>query len=91
MFPPLALPDAPLFPAFSKKDNTFVHSDPRQFRYQLRRLLRGLSKGSNAQLAYFRHCATTSIGKGNREKTEQVSALLNHSAQTALQVRFKTI
>lgn len=49
-------------------------------------MLRGLSKASNAQLAHFRTCMASSVARGEHEKTEMMSALLNHSAATSLQV-----
>ena len=85
MFPDLCEPKAPLFPSWSAKDATFTFNDPRKMRVQLRRMLRGLSKAANAQLAYFRHCLATALGKGDRKRTEQVSALLNHSARTSIE------
>ena len=85
MFAELCEPKAPLFPPWSSKHATFTETEPRKLHVQLRRMLRGLSKAANAQLAYFRHCLATAVGKGDRRRTEQVSALLNHSARTSIE------
>ena len=79
-------PQTPLLPAFSKKENKFVEQTERGATDKLRRLLRVHGKKPQAQLGLFRHVIQTQVGRGDKEITDLLSALLCHSPTTALKL-----